>query len=80
MGEKTVRCKFEIDEIAKTRYGASKLRASPVYSNDENSENRKFWEATPSGSLEVSCVREEAISHLKPGDKIYIDITIAPQD
>jgi hypothetical protein len=76
MGEKTVRCKFTVDEIAKTTYGA-KLKASPVYGN--NPENKAFFEATPSGSLEFSCVRGEAVSHLQPGDEIYIDISIAPK-
>lgn len=78
MGEKTVRCKFQVQEIAKTTYGA-KLTASPVYSSDPNSENKAFWDATPSGSMEFGCVRAEAIAHLEPGDEIYVDITKAPK-
>ena len=78
MGEKTVRCKFQVQEVARTLYDGAKLTARPVYSQDPNSENKAFWDATPSGELDLSCVKEDAIAHLQPGDEIYIDITKAP--
>lgn len=79
MGEKTVRCKMRVDEIALTTYGNA-LRASPVYSGKENSENAKFWAATPGGKFEVSCTKAGVLDHLKPGDEIYIDVTVAPAE
>ena len=70
-----IRAKFKVDEVAQTTYG-SKLRASPVYSSGSE-ENKKFWEATPTGSLDVTCVKAEVLAGFKPGDEFYLDITPA---
>lgn len=72
------RAKFKVDEIALTTYGTS-LRASPVYSSDPKSENKAFWDATPSGKLELNCANAKALAGFKPGDELYIDISLAPK-
>jgi hypothetical protein len=46
----------------------------PVYSNDPDSENKKFWEFTPSGKLELGCINDQGF---KAGKEYYIDITPA---
>lgn len=76
MGEKTVRCKFEVHSIVKHESGEEELQAYAVCDGSE--ENKAFWEATPAGTLSFFCVKGGALDHLKPGDAIYIDITKAP--
>lgn len=78
MGEKTVRCKFVVSEIAKTAHNGVRLEASPVYGHDADNENATFWKYTPTGKLEFTCLNEGAVAHLQPGDEIYLDITKAP--
>ena len=68
-----VRCKFRLNEVTekmgsrailrdgKTVYEPCSLwdaKFAAVYSEDPNSENRKFWDATPSGSFIVTTIRE----------------------
>lgn len=72
------RSKFKVEEIAQTTYGTS-LRASPVYSSDPAHENKKFWDATPSGKLELNCANSAALAGFKPGDELYVDVSLAPK-
>jgi hypothetical protein len=82
-----VRCKFRVESV--TQFASSKWDAetkkstpctlhsvsmSPVYSEDPSSENKKFWDATPSGKLEFQCVKAEAVSGFEIGKEYYIDI------
>lgn len=76
MGEKTVRCKFEIHSIVKHESGEVELQSTAVC--DGSPENETFWAATPGGSLSFYCVKDGVLDHLKPGDEIYLDITKAP--
>lgn len=69
-----IRAKFKVDEVAD-----GTLRASPVVSSEPGSENSKFWDATPSGSLEVTATKAGIFSALKVGDEFYLDITPAPK-
>lgn len=55
-------------------YG-KRLVARPVYDPNPESENGKFFSATPGGMLDLSVVNEASIEHLKEGDEIYVDIT-----
>lgn len=46
----------------------------PVYgSNDPNHENTKFWEASPSGRLELQFVNAEAVKQFEVGKDYYLD-------
>lgn len=47
----------------------------PVYSQDPNSENRKFWEASPSGELRLGTINQAASDQFKIGKEYYLDIT-----
>ncbi len=52
----------------------------PVYGNgDPNHENTKFWQASPSGKLELNCVNAEASAQFKVGREFYVDFTDATQ-
>jgi len=55
------------------------LNFTPVYSDDPESENRKFWDASPSGSLQLGVVNREAWDHFELGKSYYLDFTEAPE-
>lgn len=77
------RCKFVIREMAHSQYNGKPLRtlrAGPVYSTKEGTENKLFWDYTPTGSFELGTVNAAAVEGLEPGDEIYIDITKAPKE
>ena len=50
----------------------------PVYSTDPNSENKKFWDASPGGAFTLNCVNEAAVAQLELGKAYYLDISPAP--
>lgn len=86
---RSVRCKFRCNEVTKsantrseqvdgvwtnkpiTLYG---VKMTPVYSDKPDSENKKFWEFTPSGIFEMQAIHE---GMFEPGKEYYIDITPA---
>jgi len=47
----------------------------PQYSNDPNSENKAFWDATPSGKLELTLTKPEAVGMFESDKDYYIDIS-----
>jgi hypothetical protein len=54
------------------------VKASPVYGNgDPNHENTKFWKASPSGSLTLGTINEQAAKHFTIGSEVYVDFTPA---
>lgn len=89
----TVRAKFSVDEIRITRgsrkavvdgkesWESCEMRtviASPVYGGgDPNHENTKFWQASPSGKLELSIINPEAWPMWEVGKQFYVDFTPA---
>lgn len=54
------------------------LTMQPVYSDDPKSENWLFWNATPSGQLQMTINNPEAFGHFKSGRAYYLDFTEAP--
>lgn len=54
------------------------VKLSPVYGNgDPEHENTKFWEASPSGSIELGTVNAVAAAEFDIGAEFYIDFTRA---
>lgn len=54
------------------------VEMSPVYgSGDPDHENTKFWQASPSGKLELGCVNLAAAEQFELGAEYYIDFTKA---
>jgi len=54
------------------------IKLSPVYANnDPKHENTKFWQSSPSGSIELGCVNAAASEQFKVGKEYYIDFTPA---
>jgi hypothetical protein len=78
-----VRAKFKLDEIRITRYGTEEMRTlilTPVYSNDSNSENYKFWKFTPQGKLELGTVNKNVWENFEIGEEYYLDISKVKKD
>lgn len=56
------------------------LELFPVYGNgDPNHENTKFWQASPSGKIELGVVNLDAVKDLELGGEYYVDFTPAPK-
>lgn len=71
----TVRCKFRV--TSKTQYdsGTHNVTLLPAYANSP--ENKAFFEATPSGSIELNTVRQGVIEAFEIGQEYYVDFTKA---
>jgi hypothetical protein len=72
------RCKFKCQSITHRIYKGEisgvEVGLYPQYSNDPNSENKAFWDATPAGKLELSL--KPSLAGLFESDKeYYIDIS-----
>jgi hypothetical protein len=51
---------------------------SPVHkTGDPEHENSKFWSATPSGEIKLSCVNAEAVRGFDLEREFYVDFTPA---
>lgn len=84
----SVRAKFRVDSITQHSTGkwvdnkcvAVEMRTvklMPVYSSDPNHENKKFWDATPTGAIEIGCANLEAAAQFELGKEYYVDFTPA---
>lgn len=51
------------------------LEFMPVTASDKNPENKKFWEATPSGLIRLDVVNPEAVKEFELLKEYYIDFT-----
>ena len=74
----TTRAKFNI--VSKTLYGTAgqgSVKLQAVYSNDSNSENKAFWSATPSGTIELGGLSAEVLGKFELGKEYYVDFTPA---
>lgn len=70
----TVRAKMACTELATYSGGGVKVKLGAVYSNDPNSENRAFSDATPSGSCEMMIQGgRPAIKLFEAGAEYFLD-------
>jgi hypothetical protein len=79
-----VRAKFKLNSYKTSLYSQNgktvelrTLEFSPPYSNDPNSENGKFFNATPYGKIELGTVNPEAWKQFELGKEYYIDFVPA---
>jgi hypothetical protein len=74
-----VRAKFRVVEIARrNHYGTGEsqgIKLLPVAGESE--ENKKFFQATPSGSIDLQVVNAEAGNQFELGKEYYVDFTPA---
>ena len=72
----TVRAKFKVSHL-KDNDGSVTVSMNPVYSDDPNSENRRFWNATPAGSIEMTINNPAAFNQFTEGQEYYVDFSPA---
>lgn len=83
----TIRAKFVVHSKKETLHGQEQnklttIEMAPVSCQHEQvdgkweiikSENTKFWQASPSGRLELGCINQEAADAFELGKEYYID-------
>lgn len=76
-----VRAKFVVQSITRTKHWDKNkgeiigIKMMPVTGGSE--ENLKFFEATPSGSVDLGTINEEAGRQFELGKAYYLDFTPA---
>lgn len=75
MGVVSVRAKFFVKKVEVYLESSRLIVMSPVYSQDPNHENKSFWDATPSGELQMTINNSKAARFFEPGQEYYIDFT-----
>jgi dihydroxyacetone kinase-like predicted kinase len=87
----SVRAKFVVNTITKSMayvYDSEKRENTPKemhtiklfpVADGDNGENKKFWAATPSGSIELGIVNPAAVEEFasRLGQAVYVDFTPA---
>lgn len=79
MGPKTIRCKFVCQSVTKSKHfnqpkdGETKFLFNAKFHAvmDGNEENKKFFEYTPTGSIEIGTYKDD---HFTPGHEYFVDI------
>lgn len=73
-----MRAKFAVRQI--TKYDGivqTDVKLTPVYSAEPDSENKKFWDATPSGELVMRINNPATADWFELGQEYYLDFTPA---
>lgn len=68
--------KFHVNEIKEFSWG-TEVTMTPVYSDNPESENKRFWEATPNGTLRMTIKNQAAADYFKRDGEYYIDFSEA---
>jgi hypothetical protein len=77
---KITRCKFQCNSITKSKYWRQPAAGEPMKFlfqakfhavMDDSPENKKFFDATPSGQIEIGTYTDDVF---EPGKLYYIDI------
>ncbi len=72
----TIRAKFKVGMIARYAPGmGAHVKLTPVYSTDPEHENKKFWDATPNGNIELHIQNPIAVEAFELGAEYYVDFT-----
>jgi hypothetical protein len=79
--ESIMRAKMQVKSVESTEYGET-LRMNPVCGNnpfpaDGVDEDNTYSKFTPSGSLELFVSNPALAGRIKPGQKLYLDFTLA---
>lgn len=70
----SVRAKMRVEMKSQTPYGFG-VKLTAVYG--DSPENKAFFAATPSGSVELAVVKEEVAAQFELGKEYYVDFTPA---
>lgn len=72
-----MRAKFNVSKVEKDQYGET-VHLNAVYSNENNTEDNQFSNATPWGTLTMGISNPGAFGFLEQGESYYLDFTKAP--
>ncbi len=78
-----IRAKFWVQSVKRSQAHAAakpsggEVELLPVYSTDPNSENKSFWESTPSGNIKLWISNPAAFAQFEAhlGKEFYVDFT-----
>lgn len=73
-----VRGKFKVTEIRRNMWSSGEvttIKLCPVSGGSE--ENKRFWAASPSGSIELGCCNAVAVAQFELDGEYYVDFTRA---
>jgi len=73
---KIVKAKFRCDTVTRDAHGGEKSKSSAVYDSGLP-EDKVFYEASPSGSLEIYVNNKAVHGFFVPGQAYYLDFTPA---
>ena len=77
----SVRAKFKVNKIGRQAVGAGQelvtVEMCPVFSEHPGHENKRFWNATPSGSIEIGCANPSVADSFELGGEYYVDFSPA---
>lgn len=72
-----MRAKFNVSNVKNESWG-EEVELHAVYSNENNTEDNQFSQATPNGRLTMTISNPAAKGFLQPGKSYYLDFTEAP--
>jgi len=61
-----------------TESGPVNLEFNAVFSDDPESENKKFWEYTPAADFVTTVDNVSSVEHIEVGKEYYFDVIEAP--
>jgi hypothetical protein len=74
----TVRAKFRVNNLRYDGEGKPNgVTLSPVYDSNPESENGKFFSATPGGTIDLWVTRAEVAGQFALGQEFHVDFTPA---
>jgi hypothetical protein len=77
----TTRAKFYVEQVTEySSFKGKEIKMRPVYSQDPESENKKFWDATPNGNIVLSIANPEGAAIFMLGREYYVDFTPADSE
>jgi hypothetical protein len=72
-----VRAKFKVREITEHAYGSQLMKTiklEPVLkNNDPESENSRFWAASPNGEIRLGTINMDAAAQFAINAEFYVD-------
>lgn len=77
----SIRAKFIVQSVTRQKHwdkskgDISTIKLNPVTSGSD--ENKAFFEATPSGSIELGTINADAAAAFDLGKEYYVDFTLA---
>lgn len=79
---KQVQALFQVNDVLERKaadgtVSSQIVKLNPVYENRPDHPNHAFWNATPTGNMEMQINNPSAFDFFKPGKKYLLDFTPA---